>query len=138
MRLNRFLTEEGAVQAALDIKEPEVDGKYSERVIKDNKDKIEKAISKLGEPKDEAEEAILADLEDKLEKWGNIDKETKPAGPGEPPPEGEEGDAPPEDGEEKNPPEDKEEEPPEDKEEDPPEDKEEDEEDPDKKKKEEK
>jgi len=129
MRLNRFLTEEGAVQSALDIEEPEVDGKYSERVINDNIDKIEKAISKLGKPKDDAEEAILSDLEDKLDKWNNVDKETKPAGPGKPP-EGEQpaGEEPP-----------KEEEPPAEEkpeEELPPE--EEEEEDPDKKEKEKK
>ena len=77
MRLNKFLTEEDA----LDIEEPETDGDYSDRVVKQNIEKIKKAISKLGEPKNDAEEAILADLEDKLDKWKNVDKETEPAGP---------------------------------------------------------
>lgn len=119
MRLRYFLKEEDIVQTALDIIEPKVKGKYSERVIKNNKETIEKAISKVGEPKDEAEEAILSDLEDKLEKWNNIEKETKPAGPiksDNPPPEG--GEEPPPEEEEEPPPKEEEEPPPEEEEED--------------------
>ena len=78
MRLNRYMNEE---DSALDIEEPEVGGEYSDRVVKDNIKKIEKAISKIGDPKDEGEEAILSDLEDKLDKWKNVDKETKSIGP---------------------------------------------------------
>jgi len=122
MRLNRYIKEEDSVKNALDIGEPEVNGKYSERVIADNIDKIKKAISNLSKPKNDADEAILSDLEDKLEKWENVDKETKPSGPAKPPEEKPE-----------EPPEEKEEEPPEEKEE-PPKEKEEDDEEEKKKK----
>jgi len=125
MRLNRFLNEEDIIQKGLDTNEPEVNKKYSDRVIKSNKKTINKAISKLGKPSNDADEAILSDLEDKLDKWENVKKETKPAGPftekepeeKDPPEEPEEKD-PPEEPEEKDPPEEPEEKEPKEDEED--------------------
>ena len=81
MRFNRYIREEDSVQSALDIDEPEIGEKYSERVISQNKKSIENAISKVGDPNDDAEEAILSDLEDKLEKWNNVEKEIEAVGP---------------------------------------------------------
>ena len=84
MRLNKYIKEGDIIQISLNIEDPKIGTDYSEREIKNNIEKIEKAISKIGKPKDKAEEAILADLEDKLDKWKNVKKETKPTGPGTP------------------------------------------------------
>lgn len=122
MRLNRYISEENAIQKGLEVDEPEVKIKYSDESVTKRLTIIKSAISAAKKLKDdEAKEATLSDLEDKLNKWENVDKETKPAPP--PPPETEE--APPED-EEEAPPE-EEEAPPEEeeKEEEPEEDEEE-------------
>ena len=107
MRLTRFLYEEDAVKKALEIEEPAVGEEYSDEEIKmrisDIKDAI-KAQKKNG-IESEADNALLKDLTDKLDKWENIDAETEPVGPVVPavdvlaaqaaaPPEGEGGEAP--------------------------------------------
>lgn len=111
MRLKRYLIE-SAIQDALDLPEPTVGGRYSEEQVKKYLDLIEKAIKEVGKKEDnEANAAILNDLEDKKEKWSNVEKETKPVKTKqEPPPEDKE-----KDGEEELPseePEEPEEEPP--------------------------
>ena len=81
MRFSKFIDEKNTIQTALNINEPEIGKKYSKRIIEKNKEAIEKAISKLGKPNNNADEAILSDLEDKLDKWNNVKKETEPVGP---------------------------------------------------------
>lgn len=83
MRLTRFLYEEDAVKKALEIEEPAVGEEYSDEEVKwrisDIKDAIE--VQKKNGVESEADNALLKDLEDKLDKWENVDKETEPAGP---------------------------------------------------------
>jgi hypothetical protein len=82
MRLNRYLREEDIVKKALDLDEPEIDTKYSDESIIRRTEIIEDAIMAAEKIKDdEAREAIIADLEDKLDKWENVKKETEPAPP---------------------------------------------------------
>ena len=98
MRFVRFMNED--VTDALEVNEPEVGKKYSDEYVSKRIDIIQAAIKKVRGQKmnDDAKEAIMADLNDKLDKWENVDKETKPpiAGPEAPPetipPEGKDGD----------------------------------------------
>jgi len=84
MRLNNYLNEDD-IQKGLSVDEPESGGKYSDDVVKMNIKIVEKALSIAKKQEDsEANNAIVADLEDKLDKWKNVDKETKPAGPSVP------------------------------------------------------
>ena len=81
MRLSNYLNEDD-IQKGLSVDEPESGGKYSDDVVKINIKIVEKALSIAKKQEDsEANNAIVADLEDKLDKWKNVDKETKPAGP---------------------------------------------------------
>lgn len=107
MRLARFLNEEDATKKGLEVPEPEVGEKYSKEEVKKYISLIKNAISAQ---KEEDDDAILKDLEDKLDKWQNVETETKPAGPvvpavdvlaAQPPPE--EGEAPPKEEEEDDP-----------------------------------
>ncbi len=84
-RLSAFL-KEASVQAALGISEPEIGKKYDDEAIADRKSKIQAAIEDLKGQSidDEAKEAMMADLTDKLDKWTNVDSET--AAPEPPPP----------------------------------------------------
>jgi hypothetical protein len=101
MRLTRFLNEEDAIKKGLEVPEPEVGEKYSKEEVKKYISLIKNAISAQ---KEDGDEAILKDLEDKLDKWQNVETEVKPAGPVVPaidimaaqPPE--EGGVPPEEG----------------------------------------
>jgi hypothetical protein len=100
MRFTRFL-KESVIDDALKVDEPSVRRKYSEEGVKKKLDLIQKAIKELrGSSKydDDAKDAIMADLEDKQDKWSNVDSETKPVKVAQAPPEGEEGggEAPPE------------------------------------------
>lgn len=105
MRLTRFLYEEDNIKKGLSIKEPEVGNDYSDEEVKEYIATIKDAISaqKSKGTESEADAAIMKDLEDKLDKWENIDSETKAAGPVVPAvdvlaaaePAGEEGEAPP-------------------------------------------
>ena len=83
MRLARFLNEEDAIKKGLSIDEPEIDGEYSKDEIKYNVSTIKDAISAQEKKgiESEADNSILKDLEDKLDKWKNVKTETKPAGP---------------------------------------------------------
>jgi hypothetical protein len=83
MRLKQYLMEEDVIQKGLSIEEPEVDEEYTDEQIKYNISILKKAIKeqKLNGIKSKSDNAILADLEDKLKKWKNIKKETKPTGP---------------------------------------------------------
>jgi len=96
MRLNRYIREEDIVKTGLDTDEPEVNRKYSKESIKKRIDIIKSAINAAEEQKgdEDAKEAVIADLEDKLDKWKNVEGETKPAPP--PPPEEEEPEEEPE------------------------------------------
>ena len=101
MRFSRYLKED-VIKTAINIEEPKVGRKYSDKLVTKRIDIIQSAIKKLeGKVDDESTEAIMADLEDKRGKWSNVDKETEApkavappetAGEEEPPPEGEEQD----------------------------------------------
>lgn len=81
MRLTNYLNEDD-IQKGLSVDEPESGGKYSDESVKEKIKVIEKALSMAKKQKNsEASDAIVADLEDKLDKWENVDRETKPAGP---------------------------------------------------------
>jgi hypothetical protein len=89
MRFKKFLKED-VVKQALNIEEPKVGRKYSEDLIDKRVKQIQKALDSIN-IKDRHTEAMAADLEDKLDKWSNVEKETqapKPP-PTEAPPEGE-------------------------------------------------
>ena len=90
MRLLKFL-EENVVQDALAVDEPEVGGKYDDDMINKRLDLIQKAIKELRgkEMDDDAKEAMMADLNDKLDKWENVEQEIKPTKPAAKKPEGE-------------------------------------------------
>ena len=79
---------------ALNVDEPEVAKKYSDEYVAKRIAIIQDALKKVRGKSmdDEAKEAIMADLNDKLDKWENVDKETAAT---EPP-----ATAPPEGGEE--------------------------------------
>jgi hypothetical protein len=82
-RLSKFL-EESVVQDALAIEEPDVGGQYTDERVEAHLKKINSAIKELrgsGKYDDEAKEAMMADLNDKLDKWENVERETKPAPP---------------------------------------------------------
>ena len=81
MRFNNYLNEDD-IQKGLSVDEPEVGEKYPDELVKEKINIIEKALSMAKKQEaNEANAAIIADLEDKLDKWKNVDKETKPAGP---------------------------------------------------------
>ena len=82
MRLKNYLNEEDLIKKGLSVDEPEVGEKYSDEDIEKKKKIIEKALSMAEKQEDsESKDAIIADLQDKLNKWENVDKETKKAGP---------------------------------------------------------
>jgi len=97
-RLKSFM-KESSVTDALDISEPEIGKKYDDEAVASRKKRIQAAIKQLrGQSMvdDEAKEAMLADLNDKLDKWENVEDETaapKAVSKTDAPPE----DAPPED-----------------------------------------
>lgn len=87
MRLKNFLNED-IVKQALDLPEPETGGDYPSEKVKRYLDMINKALEAMKKKEEnDANDAIVADLRDKKEKWSNIDKETKPVKlkPSEPP-----------------------------------------------------
>jgi hypothetical protein len=93
MRLAKFMKED--TTDALNVDEPEVAKKYSEEYVAKRISIIQDALKKVRGKSmdDEAKEAIMADLNDKLDKWENVDKETKapePAPTAETPEDGEE------------------------------------------------
>ena len=93
MRLAKFMRED--TTDALNVDEPEVAKKYSEDYVAKRISIIQAALKKVRGKSmdDEAKEAIMADLNDKLDKWENVDKETKapePAPTAETPEDGEE------------------------------------------------
>ncbi len=77
MRFEKFMRED--TSDALNVDEPEVAKKYSEEYVAKRIAIIQDAIKKVRGKSmdDEAKEAIMADLNDKLDKWENVDKETK-------------------------------------------------------------
>ena len=83
MRLTRFLYEGDNIQKGLSIGEPEVGEDYSDEEVKKNITAIKDAIAaqKSKGTESDADESIMKDLEDKLDKWENVDSETKAAGP---------------------------------------------------------
>lgn len=89
MRFKNYVNEN--YKKALNIGEPEVGSKYSDDAVQRRITTIEAGIKDANKlPDDEHKEGILADLEDKLDKWSNVDQETEaPKAPA--PPEGEEG-----------------------------------------------
>lgn len=105
MRLDKFMRED--TSDALNVNEPEVSKKYSDEYVAKRIAIIQDALKKIRGKSmdDEAKEAIMADLNDKLDKWENVDNETKAP---EPPavgaaPEGEGEEAPAEPGAEEAP-----------------------------------
>lgn len=105
MRFKKFLNE-GIVQNALDLPEPKIGQKYPSEKIKRYLEMISKALKEMSSKEEnEANDAIVADLRDKKDKWSNVKKETKPIimKKEEPPPEQQEEEPPPE--EEEPPPE---------------------------------
>lgn len=83
MRLFDYIYE-NLVKDALDIDEPEVGGRYSDDYVTKIVDKLKSAISQAEKDSyvdDDSKEAVISDLEDKLDAWENVDKETKPAPP---------------------------------------------------------
>lgn len=103
MRFIKFLNED-VIKTALGFDEPKTGKKYSDEYVKKRKETLEKAIKAAENKKfdnEDVREAMLADLQDKLDKWSNVEKETAapkpPAPPEEPgvektegPPEGKE------------------------------------------------
>jgi len=82
MRLARFLNEEDVVKKGLELMEPEVGEEYSDEDVKEYISIIKNAIAaQKKEEMNDAAKAMLKDLEDKLNKWENIDSETEPVGP---------------------------------------------------------
>ena len=82
MRLSRFLNEEDVIKKGLSVSEPEVGEEYSDDEVKEYISIIKNAIgAQKKEEMDDAAKAILKDLEDKLNKWENVDTETEPVGP---------------------------------------------------------
>ena len=77
MRLEKFMRED--TSDALNVDEPEVAKKYSDDYVAKRIAIIQDALKKIrGKAmNDEAKEAIMADLNDKLDKWENVDKETE-------------------------------------------------------------
>jgi hypothetical protein len=68
------------ISAALSLGEPEVGQNYGTSAVKRKLETINAAISELGKKEQtDATEAQMADLEDKRDKWQNVDKETEPA-----------------------------------------------------------
>ena len=108
MRLKRFLNEEDSIKKALAMEEPEVGEEYSEEEVASKLEVLQIAIGKqaesLGKLKKgngsedqlKAARGIMADLEDKEEKWDNWEKEVKSQGPSPEPAAGEEEPLPPE------------------------------------------
>ena len=90
MRFKRFLVED-SISSALSLDEPEVGRKYGTSAVKRKVVTIKSAIDTLSKKEQtDATEAQMADLEDKLDKWQNVDSETKPSDTQdttEPPPE---------------------------------------------------
>ncbi len=79
MRFTKFLKED-IIKTALGIDEPKVKGKYSADSVTRRLETIKKAIAALkGKKADDATEAMMADLEDKQDKWQNLEAETEPA-----------------------------------------------------------
>lgn len=88
MRFVTYINEN--YKKALNIGEPETGSKYSDDAVARRIKEIEAGIKDANKlPDDEAKESILADLEDKLDKWQNVDQETE-APKAAAPPEGEE------------------------------------------------
>ena len=82
MRLSRFLNEEDVIKKGLSVSEPEVGEEYSDDEVKEYISIIKNAIgAQKKEEMNDAAKAILKDLEDKLNKWENVDTETEPVGP---------------------------------------------------------
>lgn len=82
MRLARFLNEEDVVKKGLSVAEPEVGEEYSDELVKEYISIIKNAIAaQEKEEMNDAAKAMLKDLEDKLNKWENLDSETEPVGP---------------------------------------------------------
>ena len=82
MRLARFLNEEDVIKKGLSVMEPEVGEKYSDEEVKEYISTVKDAIAaQKKEDMNDAAKAILKDLEDKLDKWENVDIETKATGP---------------------------------------------------------
>ena len=101
MRFSKYLKED-VIKTAINIEEPKIGRKYSDKLVTKRIDIIQSAIKKLeGQVDDESTEAVMADLEDKRGKWSNVDKETKAPKAVEPPAEPGEGEEPPPEGEEK-------------------------------------
>jgi len=89
MRFKNYINEN--YKKALNIGEPETGGKYSDDSVQRRIKEIEAGIKDANKlPDDEHKEGIIADLEDKLDKWSNVDQETE-APKSAAPPEGEEG-----------------------------------------------
>jgi len=95
MRFEKYINEN--YKKALSIGEPETGGKYSDDSVKRRIKEIEAGIKDANKlPDNEAKEGILADLEDKLDKWQNVDKETEAPKAAAPPEGDEEGEKEPE------------------------------------------
>jgi 3-hydroxyacyl-CoA dehydrogenase len=84
MRLEKYIKEEDIVQKALALDEPEVGGDYNEDYVNKRVDIITTALESI-KGDDEASEAIIRDLKDKLEKWENVEKYSKPKKSAPPP-----------------------------------------------------
>lgn len=78
MKFQNYLKED-AVSKALDIPEPDVGGKYPAEKVKRYVQDIDAGIQAMTKrDESEANDAIVADLRDKKNKWKNVKKETKP------------------------------------------------------------
>lgn len=83
MRLFDYIYE-GIVDKALSIGEPEVGKKYMDDYVEKVKSQLKTALAQAKKDSyvdDDAKNAVLSDLQDKLNKWENVEKETKPAKP---------------------------------------------------------
>ena len=81
MKFYKYLNEDD-IQKGLAVDEPEVSKEYSTDIVKKKIKVIKKALSMAKKEKEsKANDAIIADLNDKLDKWKNVDSETEPAGP---------------------------------------------------------
>ena len=79
MRYFRYLTEENIVSKALNIPEPKVGGDYPPEKVQRYIETINKALEAMKKKEEnDANDAIVQDLRNKVKSWQNVDKETKP------------------------------------------------------------
>lgn len=79
MRYFNYLINEGVVQQALGLDEPETGKNYPSEKVKRYIELINKALEAMkSKEENDTNDAIVQDLRDKKKKWSNVKSETKP------------------------------------------------------------